>query len=439
MCRSWLLSALHLALAIATPLLTPPLYAQEQPATFEFSFSNPGARSMALGGAFAALADDATAAFANPAGLVQLIEPEISAEGRYSFQQTEFVNGGRVAGEPSGFGLDTVRGLSQGVSEQEQTGAPFASVVLPAKRWSFALYRHQWADFQLESRIHGLFGVEDGEDTRAGDLKTRIAVEVVNTGLSAAFKVSSTFSLGVGVVYYKGLMDSFAEEFAQDEEDFYGPSAFSPDRLDTSYSHQADDSGFTLHGGFLWRPSPQWSVGGYYREGPKLDLRVIEIAGPAEGDDPAGTIELDETSPLSLPDVYGLGLAFRSKNGAWTVSGEWSRVGYSSITQGLSVDVLDPDQVLLDDGDEFHLGLEYVVVRSKPIVALRLGAWLDPAHRVRPGPDADLFERAVFDGGEDQTHVTGGLGLVFRKMQLDLGVDVSEFSELASLSLVYRF
>ncbi|MGH2670399.1 MAG: UPF0164 family protein, partial [bacterium] len=74
--------------AIATPAA-----GQEQPATFEFSFSNPGARSMGLGGAFAALADDATAAFANPAGLVQLLEPELSAEGRSSSRRTEFVQG----------------------------------------------------------------------------------------------------------------------------------------------------------------------------------------------------------------------------------------------------------------------------------------------------------------------------------------------------------
>mgnify|MGYP003598136238 CR=1 FL=1 len=33
---------------------------------------NPGGKSLAMGGAFVALADDATAAFANPAGLVQL-------------------------------------------------------------------------------------------------------------------------------------------------------------------------------------------------------------------------------------------------------------------------------------------------------------------------------------------------------------------------------
>lgn len=50
--------------------------------TPHFSLANPGARSLGLGGAFTALADDATAALANPAGLDQLAEPEVSVEGR---------------------------------------------------------------------------------------------------------------------------------------------------------------------------------------------------------------------------------------------------------------------------------------------------------------------------------------------------------------------
>jgi hypothetical protein len=51
--------------------------------TPHFSLANPGARSLGLGGVFVALADDATAALADPAGLVQLTEPEVSVEGRH--------------------------------------------------------------------------------------------------------------------------------------------------------------------------------------------------------------------------------------------------------------------------------------------------------------------------------------------------------------------
>jgi hypothetical protein len=35
---------------------------------FQFNFNNPGARALGMGGAFVAVADDATAVIANPAG-----------------------------------------------------------------------------------------------------------------------------------------------------------------------------------------------------------------------------------------------------------------------------------------------------------------------------------------------------------------------------------
>ena len=43
----------------------------------QFDFLNPGARSLALGSAFVGLADDATAAWVNPAGLMELTRREI--------------------------------------------------------------------------------------------------------------------------------------------------------------------------------------------------------------------------------------------------------------------------------------------------------------------------------------------------------------------------
>ena len=72
----------------------------EANAGIQFDFSNPGARSRAMGGAFLALADDATASLSNPAGLTQLTAPQISFEGRFSnfttvlpFQSTQRFNG----------------------------------------------------------------------------------------------------------------------------------------------------------------------------------------------------------------------------------------------------------------------------------------------------------------------------------------------------------
>ena len=49
-----------------------------------------GARAVGMGGAFIAIADDATAASWNPAGLIQLETPELSIVGAYVDRQEDF-------------------------------------------------------------------------------------------------------------------------------------------------------------------------------------------------------------------------------------------------------------------------------------------------------------------------------------------------------------
>ena len=124
------------------------LAAQEAPPALEFSFSNPGARSLGLGGAFAALADDATAAFANPAGLVQLLRPEVSLELRRRKYSTPYTEGGRALGAPTGWGIDTIDGIRTANSNETTSGISFLSFVYPGTKWSLALFRHQLADFR---------------------------------------------------------------------------------------------------------------------------------------------------------------------------------------------------------------------------------------------------------------------------------------------------
>ena len=68
----------------------------------QFDFSLPGARSLAMGGAFIALADDATSAYSNPAGLIQLGRPEVSLEYRgWDFDATA-IDHGHAFGPPTG-------------------------------------------------------------------------------------------------------------------------------------------------------------------------------------------------------------------------------------------------------------------------------------------------------------------------------------------------
>jgi long-subunit fatty acid transport protein len=413
--------------------------AQEGPVAFEFSFSNPGARSLGLGGAFAALADDATAAFANPAGIVQLLEPEVSIEGRSWSYDTPFVRGGRASGEPTGIGLDSVSGLSYGVSANDLAGVSFLSFVYPGKKWSLAAYRHRWADFALSRRVDSLFAGGEGELDRAGDVLSQTDFQVTNNGIVGAYEVVENLSVGLGVVYFQAEMDSSSLEFALGEDGPFAPNPRTPELLDTSYSLRGEDSGIVFHTGVSYRPSPRWSLAGYFREGPALTVQVTEVVGPSNDVAAEGTIELQGESPLELPDVYGFGLAYRSLDGALTVGFEWDRVLYSSITEGLDEEVFDPGQIRMSDGNEIRVGTEYVFMKSKPVFALRAGAWHDPAHRLGSGPEADVFERAVFDGGEDQLHVSGGAGVVFDRVQLDFGFDLAKTTDQISVTVVYRF
>ncbi|MCU0290563.1 MAG: hypothetical protein MUF10_01020, partial [Thermoanaerobaculaceae bacterium] len=68
-------------------------------AGIQFNFSSPGARSLAFGGAFVGLADDATAAYTNPAGLTNLSLPEVAFEGRSWDYTTTFVDYGNASGQ----------------------------------------------------------------------------------------------------------------------------------------------------------------------------------------------------------------------------------------------------------------------------------------------------------------------------------------------------
>ncbi|TNF70667.1 MAG: hypothetical protein EP299_13565 [Acidobacteria bacterium] len=417
------------------------LYAQIGPVTLQFSFSNPGARSLGFGGAFVGLADDATAAFANPAGLVQLSRLEVSIEGRYWQYSTPFTLGGRLSGEPTGIGIDTHQGLRFGTSSDDLAGVSYLSFVYPIGKWSVAIYRHLSAKFEFTTRTLGFFQVPDpplAGIERRQDLLTQNELESTNYGLAAAYAVTEDFSLGLGLVYTQADFRSLNEEYFP-ASGLFAPSTFAPETLIDYVQVTIDDSDLTFNLGLLWHLSSRWTLGGFYRQGPEFPMQGQLRLGPAShstGED----VDLDFASPLGFPNVYGLGVAYRSAGGSTTVSFEWDRVEYSRIIDSIESDVIDTDDIALDDGDELHLGFEYAFLSSSPIVALRAGAWLDPDHRIRTsGTEDDPLGRALFQEGEDEIHLALGIGLAFKNFQVDFGLDFSDLVDTVSLSAIYSF
>ncbi len=415
--------------------------AQEAPPALEFNFSNPGARSLGLGGAFAALADDATAAFANPSGLVQLALPEISLELRSRRYQIPYTTGGRVEGPPSGQGIDTVDGLRTGVSNETVSGLSFLSFVYPGERWSLAVYRHQLAEYAIRTEIDGLFGdVPEGGTRRYDDQQLVTQLDIVGTGLSGAFRVSDNLSLGVGLSYFTGDVRNQAHVYLIDSfpETFWQSNSFFPDRLYTMSDFVIKDSDWGINLGFLWKIADSWRLGGVFREGPRFDYELQILAGPASPLPEGSVIDSLNGRSLAFPDVLGLGVAYRSPDGRWTVGFEWDRVEYSVIKETLDSPLADTSLVALEDGDELHLGVEYAFLKTSPLIAVRGGLWRDPDHRFRY-TGSDPFQQALFPAGQDELHLALGVGIAFSRFQIDLGIDLSEEIDTLALSAIYSF
>ena len=429
--------------AVAVAALFVPGYsgAQEAPPALEFSFSNPGARSMALGGAFVALADDATAAFANPAGLVQLLRSEVSLEFRKRKYSTPYTEGGRASGSPTGLGIDTADGIRTNRSNETTSGVSYLSLVYPGTKWSLALYRHQLADFSVRTEINGLFGVPpEGGTRRYPDQPTVTDLEIVGTGLSGAYQLSDRLSLGFGLTYFAGKVENQGATYSVDRfpETFWDENSFLPERQIVTSSFVVDDTDIGFNVGVLWKFAESWRLGGVYRKGPRFDYEIFNRAGPLN-EEPEGTV-LDAVTDRSIafPDVWGLGVAYRSPNGSLTAGFEWDRVEYSVIMKTLESEVVDTTDVGMDDANELHLGLEYVFLKSKPLVAVRAGLWRDPDHRIRYEGD-DPFASALYQPGKDSLHLTVGVGIAFKSLQIDLGADLSDLADVFSLSAIYSF
>ncbi|MGV8040772.1 MAG: OmpP1/FadL family transporter [Thermoanaerobaculaceae bacterium] len=372
-------------LTLALALLAAPagLSAEEPSQSFEFTFSSPGARSMGFAGAFVPLADDATAAFANPAGLVQLVRPELSLELR--------LRGALESDEKGNSTLGAVNGVS------------FFSAVLPLGRWSFALYGHQLATLDFERQDST---ASAGARLLAGNGERLKSLNVARLGFSTAYRLRDNLMLGVGLSHFEGELG-------------LAPLGGS------GGTRRARSTDWGLNAGVLWNPSERLRVGSFFREGPSLDSGA------------ASTAPASMSRTLELPDSYGLGTAYRSRNGALTLAVEWDRVRYSSLRDGLAAIAGGDEGLDIADANELHVGAEYAFLKVNPVLAVRGGVWLDPDHRACSSTPGSLYGCDAESGGE--VHVTTGFGMAFRRFQVDIGIDQSRSVFAFSLSGIVSF
>jgi long-subunit fatty acid transport protein len=423
-----------------------------------FNFANPGARSLGMGGAFLGLADDATAAYTNPAGLTQLLEPEISVEGRHTSYSVPYLAGGSYTVDP----LNT-SGLKSADADSSTSNLSFMSVVFPHERWSFAFYRNE--TLRYDNDFGGSFEGATVEVPGVGTdnifpIAGHQSVKIIDYGFSAAFRISDMISLGAGLSYYQFDIGSYVGRYS--DQFFTNPGVL----LNQQTQFGSDsDYGFNLGARFAF--SENWSIGLAYREGPKFKYHADTAFTSTTQQNPDGSFTATPTPPVPLqhfddvrfkvPDVWSAGLAWRPTD-AWRIDLDVDRVMYSQVTDNMtSLFGFTPDtlkRLAIPDGTEYHLGAEYTFASMSNPVSIRAGVWHDPRHSLaykgNPlddpsyNPSQELFGplalAAVYGVSKgSQTHGAVGVGMAFKQFQIDFGADFSNIVDTYSISAVWRF
>lgn len=419
----------------------------EANAGVQLNFSTPGARSLGLGGAFVGLADDATAAYANPAGLLVLSEPEVSFEGRTWDFRNAFVQGGRLAGSPSGRGIDTVSGLVEAEERETVNGVSFLSAVYPRRSWAVAVYRHELASYRASFRTDGVFAGEE----RTLPEESFFDLGITGVGLSAACRLGSRFSIGAGIVSYDFslLSRTFRYGLAAPGETgpggLFGPSLFAPGNLVDTQTLAGDQRENGFNAGFRWDVGSGWTLGGVYREGPEFEIEALYFRGPLGGTGPPSQ---NRPARYDLPEVLGAGVAYQPTE-FLTLALDYVYVEYSDLLNGVVETLLvlpgadlssEAPFFKVDDAEEIHLGFESIVPFRRTLLALRAGAWYDPDHSIRYEGQLPVFQ-AAFLPGRDEFHYAAGFGFVVPKWQarFDAAFDYSDPVKTASFSTVVTF
>lgn len=393
----------------------------------KFNFLPPGARATALGGAFIALADDATAAESNPAGLTVLLYPQLSFE-------SKFVRFGR----PTPIGLGNAGpdlGPVNRSPAKDVYSPAFASAVYPAGGVTFAAFRHEVMNFPGEL-AYGFHPPDfpEIEATATSLLTTRVA----NYGVAVARRFGSVLSIGIA---------GGASVLTMSQDLHYVIAVTDPDFVtDSRWTTLGDDgrkySAFATAGVML-RFGERVALGGVYKYRQKFtglrenNVAWVRIDGQVTRAEPT-TKEFS----FNLPDAAGVGFSARLTD-RFTIAADAELIRYSELSDWLDENINnDPSLDLFEakDGIDGRLGAELVVSTGPTPFALRAGvgrfASTEITQTTRSGEDAGTRT------GEHEATYTGNFGfgtVVARRFQLDAAVAIGKDLSVASLSLVYFF
>ena len=263
-------------------------------------------------------------------------------------------------------------------------------------------------------------------------------IDIANYGGSVGFEINSHLSAGVGDLRVR-LRDRVELRAVRFRGRLFGP--VDPTRIGSTAIEEGDDIAAAINAGVLVTVNDRFRIGAVYRQGPTFDFTRTDTI-------PDQNRVVVRDGEFHVPDVFGVGARLRLGEPV-VISVDYARVSYSN----LKADFVDfqaissgtEDQLIVKDGNEVHVGVEYTFVSAPHTPSLRAGFWFDPAHSVTYAPTGtrpaeDLLFSAALPGGEDLWHYSFGAGVpISPQLELNAGADISKRGAYVSVSAVVRF
>ncbi len=378
-----------------------------------------GARAQGMGGAFIAIADDATAASWNPGGLMQLERPEVSFVFNYDHRGKDL--------ESSAFPeADGDHDIDRGSLNYFSVAFPFRAfdknmvVSLNYQR----LYDF-YDDFDFDQNIRGTSSSGVFTDLRLHtDFRQSGSLKAIAPAY--AIQITPRFSMGMTLNFWTDEL-GYDNDWESVRVTTGSLSAHAPNGSLTKvnarqvYRERNDNvEGFNMNFGFLWHATKIITIGGVVKTPFTLDfdrktyiLSQNSPAGPLPpvlGFGKSKATVTHENGRLHFPLSYGLGIAFRWSD-AFTTAVDVYRTHWSDFwasTGGRKTSPITGDRRSrshVHDTTQVRIGGEYLFVLEKTLIPLRLGLFYDPEPS-RKNPD-DYFGVSV------------GTGVLIGNIQLD--------------------
>ena len=334
-----------------------------------------GARALGMGGAFIAVADDATAASWNPGGLIQLEKPEISAVYGYVHRSEDntFDDHPEASGSQS-VDYNNLNYLSGAVPFQALDRNMIVSLN----------YQHLF-DFSRDWK----FRFQPDDPIFSGPLNYDYSQDgqLYALGLAYSVQIIPEFSAGITLNYWG---DFLRDSEWKQKYNINGKLDLG-DKEGTTSIHQEEYfefSGWNVNLGFLWRLNETWTVGGVFKTPFTGDIdhtmKFNAVTSTAQGDMTTAFTEAFGEE-LHMPMSYGIGIACRFSDN-FTVAADVYRTHWDDFEyeddEGRKTSPITGKSSSESDIDPttwFRLGAEYLFIGDKYVVPLRCGVFYDPA------------------------------------------------------------